>query len=81
MYTITTNAEWRIASANSTIAVQVTGSGAVYLGLGSNTVSPVAGFIYEPHQGDRGDLSTLFPTATGTVLWARSTVPSEITLG
>lgn len=80
MYTITTNASWRVATANSTVAFQITGSGAVYVGLGTD-VEPVAGFLYEPNQGDRGDVTTLFPTASGNTVWVRSSFPSEVTLG
>lgn len=80
MYTIETNATWRVATANSTVAFQITGSGAVYVGLGSN-VAPAAGFLYEANQGDRGALTDIFPTASGNVVWVRSSAPSEVTLG
>jgi hypothetical protein len=79
MYTITTNADWRIASANSTVAFQVTGSGAVEFALGH--VAPVQGFIYESHQGDRGAVTDLFPTSSSSNVWVRSSFPSEVTIG
>lgn len=79
MYTITTNTSWQLASANSTVAFQVTGAGAVEIALGH--VAPVQGFIYESHQGDRGAVTDLFPITTSSNLWVRSSVPSEVTLG
>jgi hypothetical protein len=80
MYTVTTNADWRVASANSTVAFQVTGAGAVFVGLGTNA-APAAGFLYEANQGDRGALTDIFPASSGNVVWVRSSFPSEVTLG
>lgn len=79
MYTVTTNTSWQLCSANSTVAFQVTGAGAVEIALGDT--APVQGFIYESHQGDRGALTDLFPVSTSSNLWVRSSVPSEVTLG
>jgi hypothetical protein len=79
MYTVTTNADWQLASANSTVAFQVTGAGAVEIALGHT--APVQGFIYESHQGDRGDVTTLFPTSSSSNVWVRSSFPSEVTIG
>lgn len=80
MYTIETNTTWQICSANSTIAFQVTGSGAIEIGL-SGVAAPPRGFTYEANQGDRGDVTTLFPTSTGANVWVRSSFPSEVCLG
>jgi hypothetical protein len=80
MYTITTNADWRVASANSTIAFQVTGAGSVYIALADDAEPVATGFIYAPTQGDRGDTTTLFPSTSGNTVWARSTFPSEVTI-
>ena len=80
MYTITTNADWRVASANSTIAFQVTGAGSVHIALASETAPITTGFIYAPTQGDRGDIASLFPSTSGNTVWARSTFPSEVTI-
>jgi len=79
MYTITTNSTWQLCSANSTIAFQVTGAGAVEIALGHD--APVQGFIYESHQGDRGAVSDLFPLSASSNVWVRSSFPSEVTLG
>lgn len=79
MYTITTNSTWQLCSANATVAFQVTGSGAVEVALGHT--APVQGFIYESHQGDRGDVTAIFPLSTSSNVWVRSSFPSEVTLG
>jgi hypothetical protein len=79
MYTIQTNATWQVISANASLAFQVTGYHPVLVALSTNT-APRTGFRYDPGQGDRGDQVTLFPSATGNLVWARSSVPSEITV-
>jgi hypothetical protein len=79
MYTVTTNTEWRVISANSAVAFQITGAHSVSIGLSAN-VAPQAGFTYQPLEGDRGDVVTLFPSTAGTQLWARSVIPSEVTV-
>lgn len=79
MYTVQTNATWQLCSANSTVAFQITGAGAVEVALGHE--APAQGFIYESHQGDRGDVTALFPLSTSSNVWVRSSFPSEVTLG
>lgn len=79
MYTVTTNTSWQLCSANSTVAFQVTGAGAVEVALGHT--APTQGFIYESHQGDRGAVTTLFPVSSSSNVWVRSSVPSEVTIG
>ncbi len=79
MYTIQTNATWQLCSANSTVAFQITGAGAVEIALGHT--APAQGFIYESHQGDRGAVTDLFPLSASSNVWARSATPSEVTLG
>lgn len=80
MYTIQTNATWQVCSANATLAFQVVGAGAVEIGL-SGAAAPPRGFLYEANQGDRGDVTTLFPASTGANVWVRSASPSEVCIG
>ena len=80
MYSVQTNATWQVCSANSTIAFQVVGAGAIEIGL-SGVTAPPRGFTYEANQGDRGDVVTLFPASTGANVWVRSSSPSEVCLG
>lgn len=80
MYTITTNSTWRVASANATLAFQVTGPGSVYIAHATDVAPTTTGFIYAPGQGDRGATSTLFPSTSGNTVWARSSFPSEVTV-
>jgi hypothetical protein len=80
MYTVQTNATWQICSANSTLAFEVVGSGAIEIGL-SGASAPPRGFTYSANQGDRGSLTDLFPTSTGANVWVRSSFPSEVCLG
>jgi hypothetical protein len=80
MYTIQTNTAWQVISANASLAFQVTGYHPVLIGISGNT-APAAGFRYDPGQGDRGDTVTLFPSVSGDQVWARSSIPSEVTVG
>jgi hypothetical protein len=80
MYTITTNTAWRAISANATLAFQVTGPGSVHIAIATDVAPTSTGFIYAPGQGDRGATTTLFPSSSGNVVWARSSFGSEVTV-
>lgn len=79
VHTIT--ASWNVLSNASTVAFQVVGAHPVEVGLGTPNVEPSAGFVYAPGYGDRGAITTLFPTESGNVLWGRSSAGSSVYVG
>jgi hypothetical protein len=81
MSVYTMNTSWAVLSNSATVAFQVVGAHPVEIGLGTNNVAPSAGFIYAPGYGDRGAITTLFPTESGNTIWGRSSAGSSVYVG
>ena len=75
------SASWSALSNASSVAFQVVGAHPVEIGLGTHNVAPSAGFVYEPGYGDRGAITSLFPTESGNTIWGRSSAGSVVYVG
>lgn len=73
----TTNSAGRTISVSSNVSFQVVGSSEVYVARSNASW----GFKYEVGQGDRGSLDEIFPSGSGTTLYVRSVLDSEIEFG
>lgn len=80
MQIITVTADWALVSAQTNVTFQVTGVLPVELGVSTHLVSPDAGIIYSPLQGDRGALYDIWPGSEGNCVWARSSANSTIVI-